>query len=810
MTLDASAGQLPVSFEPNRGQTLPPVDFVARSRDGVGLLAGGALTLHLDRCARSRSRDARDCRTRAVHMTLAGARARKPEALEPLPGITSYFLGSDPSRWIAGIPTYRQVLYREVLPGVDLRYHGSGGHLELDMVLAPDADPGRLRLAFDGADRVAVAPNGDLQLAVAGQPLTLRRPAAYQEIAGERRTVTAEYVVKGPRAVSIALGERDRSRPVVVDPVLVYSAQMGGSANDGLLAVAVDSTGAAYAAGYGGLGFPTVSPTQGVGGSTDVVVLKLDPSGSSLVYSAYLGGGFPEYAYGIAVDSAGNAVIAGQTGSGDYPVAAAIQSTYGGGSSDGFVTKINAAGNGLIYSTYAGGGQADGAYAVALDGAGNAYVTGGTQSSNWVVTPGAFQAVKAGNRDAFVLELSPLGVRRYSTYVGGSQEDYGQAIAVNAAGDMFVAGATSSSDFPTATPSQPSNGGGLDTFVLRLSSAGDRLLFSTYLGGAGDDIPTGLALHPATGGAVIAGQTLSINFPTTPGAYDPTSNPSWDAYVAELSGTGTLTFSTFLGGSGSDMGLAVAQGRTGGPWVAGHTTSPDFPTAGAPYQGTAPGAGDAFVAQLSADGSALLYSTYLGGTDDDRANGIAVDDSGGVYVVGESGAAFPSTPGAFRSTGQPIDAFAVKLREPFTLSLVNPAAGPTTGGTQVTLSGTGFTPDLSATFGGAPVPATYVDATTLLAGTPPHAAGKVDVQLVSVDGSKSNQLLAGFTYADDGGGGGDGGEVDGGVPGRPLDVLGCSCAAGISSSTAFAFAMLAAIAARSRQRRRPTSAPPSQ
>ncbi|HEY8207369.1 MAG TPA: SBBP repeat-containing protein [Myxococcaceae bacterium] len=800
----ASWGSLPVSFEPNRGQAPSSVDFVARSRDGVGMLAGGALTLRFDR-------------SHAVRMSLAGARPQMPEGLKPLPGITSYFHGSDPSRWIAGIPTYGEVLYREVLPGVDLRYHGSGGHLELDMVLAPNANPGRLRLAFDGADRVAVLPNGDLQLSVAGQPLTLRRPIAYQEIAGERRAVASEYVVKGPRAVAIALGERDRSQPVVVDPVLVYSAQLGGSGDDGLEAVAVDSSGAVYAAGYAGPAFPIVGGTQGLGGSSDVVVLKLNPSGSSLVYSVYLGGSFPDHAYGIAVDSAGNAIVAGETPSGDYPVASAIQSTFAGGSTEAFVTKINAAGNALVYSTYVGGSQTEAASAVAVDASGNAYITGGTQSSNWVVTPSAYQATKAGQRDAFVLKLSPSGTRLYSTFVGGGQEDYGQGIAVNGGGEMFVAGATSSSDFPTANAYQSSIGGGQDAFVLKLSSAGNQLLFSTYLGDVGDDTAEGLALHLTTGGPVIVGQTLSIDFPTTPGAYDTTSNPGWDAFVAELSATGSLTFSTFLGGSGNDFALAVAQGLTGGPWIAGRTTSStDFPTAGSPYQGTGPGAGDAFVVQLHGDGSALDYSTYLGGTDDDRALGIALDNAGGVYVVGQAGAAFPFTPGAYRNTGLLADAFAAKLREPFTLTQVNPSTGPTVGGTQVTLGGTGFTPNLMATFGDASVPTTYAGATTLVASSPPHAAGPVDVQVVALDGTKSNLVPNGFTYVSDGGGGtdggggGDGGVPDGGVPGRPLDVLGCSCAAGISSSTAFAFAMLAAIAARSRQRRKPTSAPPSQ
>lgn len=799
----AGWGSLPVSFEPNRGQAPPQVDFITRSRDGAGVLTGGALTLRLGH-------------VHAVRMRLAGAHSRKPEALEPLPGIASYFLGSDPSRWVAGIPTYGQVLYREVMPGVDLRYHGSERHLELDMVLAPSANPGRLRLAFDGADRVAVDPKGDLQLTAGGQSMTLRRPVAYQEIAGERRPVAAEYVVNGERAVAIALGERDRSRPVVVDPVLVYSSQLGGTSDDGLEAVAVDSSGAVYAAGSAQSGFPTVGGIQGYNGSTDAVVLKLDPSGSTLLYSVYLGGAFNDYAYGIAVNSAGEAVIAGETGSG-FPVVAAIQGTYGSGPSDGFVTKLNAAGTGLVYSTYAGGSQADTASAVALDGLGNAYITGGTQSSNWVTTPNAYQKTKAGQRDAFVLELSPSGSRLYSTFMGGQQEDYGQAIAVNGAGDIFVAGATASSDFPTSSPFQPTNNGGVDAFVFRLSSGGTQLPFSTYLGGAGDDTAEGLALNPTTGGAVIAGGTLSINFPTTSGSYDPFSNPGLDAYVSELAADGGLTFSTFLGGSGNDTAQAVAMGPSGGLWVAGHTTSTDFPTAGSPLQGAAAGAGDVFVAQLDGTGSSLIYSTYLGGTGDDWALGIAVDGAGGTYVVGQTGATFPTTPGALQSPGLGVDAFAVKLREPFSLSAVNPAQGPTGGGTQVALTGSGFTPNLTATFGDASVPATYAGPTTLVARTPPHAEGQVDVQVFSLDGTKSNLLPAAFTYvpgpavdAGDDAGVPDGGETDGGVTGRPLDLLGCSCEVGASSSTALAFAVLAAIAARARQRRKPTSAPASQ
>ncbi|HZN93603.1 MAG TPA: hypothetical protein VFB81_12915, partial [Myxococcales bacterium] len=347
-------------------------------------------------------------------------------------------------------------------------------------------------------------------------------------------------------------------------------------------------------------------------------------------------------------------------------------------------------------------------------------------------------------RDAFVLKLSASGTLDYSTFMGGQQEDYGWGIAVNEAGQMFVAGTTASADFPTtASAYQPSSGGGLDAFVFKLSSTGSQLLFSTYLGGASSDYAECIVLHPTTGNPVVAGDTYSIDFPLSSGAYDPSPNPGWDAFITELTPTGGLRFSTYFGGNGDDYAMAVAQGLTGGPWIVGRTTSSDFPIAGGPYQGTALGTGDAFVSQFSAGGGTLDYSTYLSGTDDDWALGVALDGDGGTYVVGRAGAAFPFVPGSYRSTGALSDAFAVKLQEQ---------------------------------------------------GTMPDGGGGGD----GGDGGGG------------GGDGGDGGQPDGGVPGRPLDALGCSCAAGISSSTAFAFAMLAAIAARTRQRRKPTSAPASQ
>jgi MYXO-CTERM domain-containing protein len=768
----AGWGALPLSFEPNRGQTAPSVDFLVRSQEGIGFLAGGALTVRFERCVASDTRPRalpRGCRSYAFRMRLDGATRRKSDGLDPLPGIASYLIGKDPSRWVTGLPTYGAVTYRDALPGIDLRYHGSGRHLELDMVLAPSADPGRLRLAFDGADSVQLDPKGDLRISIADQALTLRRPFAYQEIDGARREVAAQYVVKGKRRVAVALGERDRTRPVVVDPVLVYSAQFGSGTNDGLEAVAVDANGVAFAAGFTeSASFPTIGNPiyPGSRGVTDAVLVKLNASGTALLYSTYFGGDGTDVAYGLAIDTAGNAVITGDTTSSNLPSPGGFQSTLGG-AIDAFVAKLNSTGTALVYSTYVGGLNDDHGDAVALDGTSAAYVTGNTFSADWPSTAAVVLPSISGSQDAFVLKLNPAGLKTYGTFLGGNLADFAQGIAVDASGNALVAGGTFSVNFlGTPTGFQFQNAGGSDAFVTKLNADASATVFSTYFGGLQDDQATCLALDPANGGAIFAGQTTSTNtFPRSANAFQTSNAGGFDAFAAELNSAGGLVFSTYVGGGGDDTAWAVAKGAAGSVWIAGRTASANFPLFGGPYQGNNAGSGDAFLAQLNGSGTGVLYSTYLGGPNDDRALGLAIDGLGSAYIVGESRSGFPTTPGSYVSPIRgAVDAFAAKFREPITLTAVNPASGPTDGGTPVSLVGSNFVSNLSVSFGTSSVSTVLVSPTVLNAVTPAHAAGPVDVVVTATDGLRSNTLVNGFTYVTPDAGPPDAGPPDAGPP----------------------------------------------
>jgi len=443
-----------------------------------------------------------------VRMKLVGARpAAQWEALEKQPGISNYFLGNDPAKWRTGVPNYARVEARGVYPGVDMICYGNRSQIEYDLAVAPGADPGQVQLAWEGADSLRLNAEGDLVLATKLGDIVQKRPRVYQDIGGERVDVASKYVLAGGtrvRATDFPIqapyqsklkatwGSAFVSKLSPAGNALVYSTYLGGSNLDWGMAIAVDASGSAYVTGGTfSTDFPTQSPYQSIlksGHGYNAFVTKFSPAGNSLVYSTYLGGSQEETSQAIAVDAAGSAYITGMTDSFDYPTQSAYQSANYASAGTVFVAKFAPGGNTLVWSTFLGGSFFEWAYGIAVDAVGSAYVTGISSSKNFPVTS-AYQSVNnttdnGGN--AFVTKFSPSGTTLiYSTYLGGSTGDGGNAIAVDAAGSAYVAGHAFSSDFPTQLAYQTSLKGKEDAFVTKLSPAGNTLVYSTYLGGSG-------------------------------------------------------------------------------------------------------------------------------------------------------------------------------------------------------------------------------------------------------------------------------------------------------------------------------------
>jgi len=549
------------------------------------------------------------------------------------------------------------------------------------------------------------------------------------------------------------VGAYDASLPLVIDPTLVYSTYLGGSGFDYGSGIAVDSAGNAYVTGQTySTDFPTANPFQAARvGGPDAFVAKLNAAGSALVYSTYLGGNGDDYGRGIAVDAAGNAYVTGETGSTNFPTANPLQASNAGGNYDAFVAKLNAAGSALVYSTYLGGSDYDYGYGIAVDAAGNAYVTGETFSTNFP-TANPLQASNAGGPNAFVAKLNAAGSALvYCTYLGGSGGDSGQGIAVDAAGNAYVTGETGS-NFPTANPFQASNAGGPDAFVARLNATGSALVYSTYLGGNGNDHGSAIAVD-AAGNAYVTGETFSTNFPTA-NPLRASNAGGGDVFVAKLNAAGSaLVYCTYLGGSSWDYGTGIAVDAAGNAYVTGLTGSTNFPTANPLQAANAGGNYDAFVAKLNAAGSALVYSTYLGGSDTDFGYGIAVDAAGNAYVTGETYSRNFPTANAFQNSNSYSDAFIAKLSSNLvpTLTSLSPS-GAATGGPAFTLTanGTNFISGSVVRWNGSDRTTTYVSATQLTASIPASdiaAAGTAQVTVFNPapDAGTSNALT--FTIA---------------------------------------------------------------
>jgi hypothetical protein len=589
--------------------------------------------------------------------------------------MSNYFIGNDPSRWIPNVPTYGAVWYRDLYPGIDLVYYGRQQQLEYDFVVAPGVDPYAITLRFEGASNLAIAPSGDLRIETAAGEVVQRRPVVYQEGPDGKHEVGGRYVCAGNQRVSFRVGSYDLSRALIIDPVLRYSTYLGATGFDAGYGIAVDEDGNAYVTGRTtSVNFPTragafqpVDPDPNPNNS-DAFVTKLNRQGSALVYSTYLGGTGDDGGNAIAVDEDGNAYITGRTNSTNFPTTAGalqpVDPDPNPATRDVFVTKLNRQGSALVYSTYLGGTGNDTSWKIAVDEDGSAYITGQTSSMNFPTTAGVIQPVKsapAGQLDAFVTKLNRQGsTLGYSTYLGGSDFDFGRGIAVDEDGNAYITGQTNSVNFPTtagafqAADPDP-NPFRADAFVTKLNRQGSALVYSTYLAGTGDDVGSAIAVDE-DGNAYISGWTTSANFPTTAGAFqagDPDAG-NYDAFVTKLNRQGAaLVYSTYLGGNEVDVGTAIAVDDDGTAYITGQTNSVNFPTTAGAFQSvkSAPaGEFDAFVTKLNHRGTALVYSTYIGGSGFDIGDTIAVDEDNNFYVAGRTlSMNFPTTAGAFQS-----------------------------------------------------------------------------------------------------------------------------------------------------------------
>ena len=676
-------GQIPLSFEANRGQGDESVNFRARG-------AGYTLSLSPTEALFVLARENDEPLPTVVGMKLVGANpGAAVEGVNELEGKVNYLLGNDPAQWRTNIPTFGRVRYSGVYRGIDLVYYGNQRHLEYDFVIAPGSDAGAIALEFAGAGRMEIeAATGDLLLGIGDKTIRQHKPVVYQETSAGRRNVEGRYALLGRGRVGFEVGAYDPSATLIIDPVLVYSTFLGGNHDTTARAIALDASGNAYVTGATfSTDFPTANAFQSAPrGDSEAYVTKLNVAGSAIIYSTYLGGSDREEAIDLAVDSDGNAYVTGNTGSNDFPTVNAFQSTFSGGAASGFgdafVSKLNPDGSALVYSTYLGGNALDLGNGIAVDSGGNAYVTGSTASTNFP-TANAFQGTFAGGfafGDAFVTKFNPAGSALvYSTYLGGSSEDNGRAVAVDSAGNAYVAGRAGASSFPTTAGAfQTTYRGGGDAFVTKFNPAGSALVYSTFLGGNGsENNQLDCLAIDAAGNAYVTGQTSSTNFPTA-NAFQSTLGGGSDIYVAKLNASGSgLIYSTYLGGSDTDLGSGIAADSAGNAYVTGNTSSTNFPVANA-FQNTFSGGfpvGDAVVTKFDATGT-LTYSSYLGGSDYDTGYGIAVDAAGDAYVTGITlSRCFPTTAGAFDTSSDTVfTGFITKISETAPAATLNACA----------------------------------------------------------------------------------------------------------------------------------------
>jgi hypothetical protein len=732
--IGAQYGRLPLSFRANLGQTAPEVQFLSQGagyelfltrQDAVLALQSGGSVRATRRNRAPYAKALRDARrtqkTSVLRVHFEGANsAAEVRGVDRLPGRTDYFIGNDPKNWRTEVPSYSRVAYQGIYSGVDAVFYGNQRQLEYDFIVAPGADPKQIALDVQGAKTLKLDANGNLVMGVSRGDVRLLKPVIYQEANGERREIAGNYEITGERRVTFSIGNYEKNERLVIDPVLDYSTYLGGGpANqfgiDTAFGIAVDSSGDAYVTGQTfSTSFPTTAATAytpgplGAGNNPNgaVFVTELNPGGTSEVYSTYLIGTDTEGDYGLAIalDPSGKIYVAGQTFSTEFPTTTNAAETSPTNPATvinvgtAFLSKIDptmSGSNSLVYSSYLGGSGGDFADAVAADASGNAYLAGETRSSDFLTAITSATGYQTSNVDttfgvAFLVRvntgLSGSNSLIYSTYLGGNGANaatgfgYGDdayGIAVDSSNNAYLAGGTTSTNFPTLNGLQsgPNAGNTLEEgFVSQIdttTTGAGSLKYSTYLGGQVEDLSTAIVLGPSNV-AYVTGFTQSSQFPTTPGAYVSPAVSAGVAFVTLLdttkSGNASLKYSALVGGSSGDSANGIATDSAGNAYVAGVTGSSNFPITSAAYQtGNNNASGTGFLFELNPGGNGnadLLYSTYFGGSGPggDTAFGIAVDSGNNAYIAGQTGSTsnFPIYPTTvFQTTLTKFDATAV-------------------------------------------------------------------------------------------------------------------------------------------------------
>lgn len=684
---------LPISFEPNQGQSDSQVDFIARSK-GYNLLLSpteAVINLAKSEILNTDSQRLADFATQ-IRLSFLGANQKaKGHGIKLLPGKHHYLIGKNSNQWRNNVPSYAKIKYANIYPGIDLVYYGNEGKLEYDFVVSPGADPNAITLDFQGMDKLEISSNGDLLIHTPLGILRQHKPFLYQESLDGNKSVDGNYVIDQGHLAHFQVAAYDTNKPLIIDPVLSISSYLGGEFLDTSRSLAVDSLGNIYVTGWTfSSNLKTTNPAYqaSINDNADAFIAKYDSDGKTLQFLTYFGGSGSDFGRRIAVDKEGHIFVAGDASSIDLGIQG-----QAAGKADAFIIELSADGSMLLSSTYFGGSEDDFSQGMAISSTGQIYLVGETFSYD-LPTFNAFDQSCGINgacdsdvlgknlkTDAFMAVFSVnnnMMTLDYSTFLGGSETDTAQSVAIGNNGIAYVTGETNSTDFPHKEAFQDASAGGFDggydAFVAKIDpqKQGDAsLVYATYLGGNGEDSATDIALDSKEN-VILSGHTSSDNFPVTDTAYqkelnngDMNSVGDSDAFVIKLDTTTTgstaLQYSTYLGGSGNDYAYGIDTDQQGNVYVAGTTDSINFPTLNG-LQNVLGGETDAFVTKLNASDNSLAYSTYFGGEKDEVAYALNTDNNNYTYLVGETQSSNLKQVSSFQNDfGGGVDAFIAKL-----------------------------------------------------------------------------------------------------------------------------------------------------